>query len=47
LVTKSGIIFSGYWFGPYVLEPRVITASTPYVRTWARTRRSPPALEAA
>ena len=30
---KSGISFSGYWFGPYVFEPRVIDASTPKVRT--------------
>ena len=45
-VTKSGMIFSGYWFGPYVFEPRVIVASTPYVRTYASTWRSPPAFEA-
>ena len=45
-VAKSGIIFSGYWYGPYVFEPRVIIASAPYVRTEASTCRSPPALAA-
>ena len=30
---NSGISFSGYWFGPYVFEPRVIEALTPNVRT--------------
>jgi len=32
-VTKSGTSFSGYWFGPYVFEPRVIDAFRSYVRT--------------
>jgi len=32
-VTKSGISFSGWWYGPYVFAPRVITTSSPYV-TW-------------
>ena len=33
VVTKSGMTFAGYWFGPYVFAPRVMHASTPYVRT--------------
>ena len=32
LVVISGISFSGYWYGPYVFEPRVIEALTPNVR---------------
>ena len=43
---KSGSIFSGYCRGPYVFAPRVMHASTPNVRTYARTWRSPPAFEA-
>ena len=34
-VVISGISFSGYWFGPYVFEPRVIEALTPNVRAYA------------
>ena len=32
-VTNSGMSFSGWWYGPYVFEPRVTTASTPWVMT--------------
>ncbi len=32
-VRNSGISFSGWWYGPYVFEPRVTTASTPCVVT--------------
>jgi hypothetical protein len=46
-VTKSGMNFSGYWFGPYVFEPRVIDAFTPYVRTYAGISSSPAAFAAA
>src|SRR5437899_2291903 len=33
LVMNSGMSFSGWWYGPYVFEPRVTTASTPWVAT--------------
>jgi hypothetical protein len=32
-VMKSGISFSGWWNGPYVFAPRVMTASRPWVTT--------------
>ncbi len=33
LVMNSGMSFSGWWYGPYVFEPRVMTASSPWVTT--------------
>ena len=33
LVMNSGTSFSGCWYGPYVFEPRVMTASRPWVMT--------------
>jgi len=30
-VTKSGITFSGYWYGPKLLEARVMTTGRRYV----------------
>ena len=44
---NSGMSFSGWWYGPYVFEPRVTTASTPWVTTYDRTSSSPAALAAA
>ena len=32
-VTNSGMSFSGWWYGPYVFDPRVTTASMPWVTT--------------
>ena len=29
LVTNSGMSFSGYWYGPYLFEQRVITSGSP------------------
>ena len=45
-VTNSGMSFSGYWFGPYVLLPRVTQTGRPYVRWNANASRSPAAFDA-
>jgi hypothetical protein len=41
-----GMSFSGNWFGPYTLLPRVVMTGNPYERPYAITNISAPALVA-
>jgi hypothetical protein len=41
-----GMSFSGNWFGPYTLLPRVVMTGNPYERPYAITGISAPALVA-
>src|SRR3954447_2543800 len=46
LVVKSGIAFSGYWYGPKLFVQRVTVTGRPYVWWYDSAIRSEPAFDA-
>src|SRR5438046_10768212 len=46
LVTNSGMTFSGYWYGPKLLDERVMRTGSSYVVKYDSAMRSEPALDA-
>src|SRR3954464_15899085 len=46
LVTNSGMTFSGYWYGPKLLDDRVTSTGSPYVLRYESAMRSDPAFDA-